>query len=145
MRRQTRPYCGVSVVVSPFQNLGQTVPVWLILQIRRPGLAPRNNQAVDLAGPEVLKSEIETLHPMAAPIVPGNVRQGIKREPHQDAVGSRIKKCQELALRCFERSVGHVVDQADVDAGTTPSAIAVRLPAKARRAEPEVVILRVCL
>ena len=115
VRGQAGPDRRMRVVLGPLQHSCQAFPVGLVPQVRREGLGPSHDEAVEVTVPQIPDGGINAAHMASARLRSRNVRQCVEPQPHHDAVGRRVEEGQKLPLRRFQRGVRHVVDQADVD------------------------------
>jgi hypothetical protein len=116
VRSETRPDRRRGVVARPLDKLGQRRPVGLVLEICGTRLRAGHHQAVEMAVPQFGNIAISRSYFLPAAIAAGDIRQRIEPQAH-DAVSRRgADEFDELAFRRFERGIGHVVDEPDLDA-----------------------------
>lgn len=106
----------MGVVFGPINYIRQATPVRFVYEVRRKRLSAGDDEAVELSSQQLLSTGVELRYVPRTRLISGNVRQGVKRQSDQHALGRRVEKRDKLMLCCIERSVRHVVDQSDGDA-----------------------------
>jgi hypothetical protein len=111
---QTGQDRGSRVALGPIEYFGQDFPVGFISQIGLPGLGTGDNHAIKLVLPELVKAVIKTVEVTLAPVSAWNSGERIELQVNQNIAGCLINQVEELQLRVLERSIGHVIDERDI-------------------------------
>ena len=116
VRGEAGPDGRMGVVLGPLQDPYQALPVWLVLQVRRLRLCSGHDEAVEMAVPQIIDAGIGAPHMASARIRSRHIRQRVERQADHHAVGRRIEEGEKLPFGRLQRRIGHVVDEADIDA-----------------------------
>jgi hypothetical protein len=116
MSGQARPDSRRSVVLSPVDNLRQHLPVRFVGQLRSPRFTPSHDQAIETPIPQIVYTRIHVGDVTLDGAGPRNSRQRVQPHSDHDSVGSLGKQAQKLTLGRLQRSIRHVIDQADIEA-----------------------------
>src|SRR5579862_8771581 len=115
VRGQAGPDGGARIFLGPLDDAGERSPVGLIGEIGGLRFVAGDDQRVELAVPEVLDAGVKAIEMTAAGFGPWNVGQGVEGHADGYVLGGGIEQREELALGRLERSIGHVIDDADLD------------------------------